>query len=715
MQRMARDRAAGRGGWPGGGEHAMLGSRAALGRMTVPPRAWILALGLAGLPACAGETGPPPVRPLALGFRPTPLRAAAAWGPDGLPADGDPWTATLRLAIPDASWERRAEGGGEVWFAPVPPTLARGDPERARLWTGTEERTRAAPGRWPAARGFRFVRGGVWVRSGREDPPHEASLEVVLSSGSESDGRWTVGVGERRVSGIPVWSGGRERCVVDLPPASALRFVAVHSGQAQTEPARFRVLVAGVVVAEVTLPPDAEPRPVTVELAPGGERGVELAFEVLGPPGLGVFADPVIGPLSIGSYDARPWPRTRPDIVLFLADTYRADNLAAYGGDPAIAPHLNRLADESVCFVESRSSAAWTLPSTAAILTGFYPPTIGVQSSTDRLADAAVTLAERFAHAGYRTGAITDALFVSPHFGLAQGFDWFSPRDYKRWSLAATVADARAFLERDDGRPVFLVVHTYRAHGPYRTGEEESQEAVRALGARSRIEGEHGKSQRLARAAGLYRDGAHALDAGFGRFRAMLEELGLLPQGYLAFTADHGEALGDNNVFGHKGDLWGARVRVPLIVHGPDLAPVRVPWTVSNVDLAPTFAALAGLEPDPGWPGSSLLAVQADRPVLAFEARGSILRIAVVEGSRKLMGSTLPELEHGRARRVFDLAADRGEQENLQGRVPWEAELARRTLPEVRAALQGTLQADRAEVDGRQLELLRELGYAGDE
>src|SRR6185503_4376191 len=66
----------------------------------------------------------------------------------------------------------------------------------------------------------------------------------------------------------------------------------------------------------------------------------------------------------------------RPDVVLFLADTLRADVLAPYGGAPELAPNLNALAARSLRF-ECRSSATWTLPSISSLLSGHAPPQHG--------------------------------------------------------------------------------------------------------------------------------------------------------------------------------------------------------------------------------------------------------------------------------------------------------------------------------------------------
>ena len=49
------------------------------------------------------------------------------------------------------------------------------------------------------------------------------------------------------------------------------------------------------------------------------------------------------------------------------------------------------------------------------------------------------------------------------------------------WNLTKTIDQALEILDLDDGRPLFLVVHTYRVHGPFRDGPDENQDAFDAF------------------------------------------------------------------------------------------------------------------------------------------------------------------------------------------------------------------------------------------
>ena len=206
-----------------------------------------------------------------------------------------------------------------------------------------------------------------------------------------------------------------------------------------------------------------------------------LTFEVEGDPGVTAILDPVVGPLEVGDYGDRPWEDAAPDIVVFLADTFRADNLAAWGGAPDVAPNTNALAEASVRFLETRATSVWTLPTHASMFSGLFPLQHGAITSETKLSPDLLTIAEHLAAHGYRTGAITEGAFVSRTYGLDQGFAWFEERTATERPYPLTLAGALDFLDADDGRPVFLFVHTYRVHAPYRIGAEEDAEPERDL------------------------------------------------------------------------------------------------------------------------------------------------------------------------------------------------------------------------------------------
>ena len=107
----------------------------------------------------------------------------------------------------------------------------------------------------------------------------------------------------------------------------------------------------------------------------------------------------------------------RPDVVLVVVDTLRADALGIYGAEDDPAPFLTSLAQAGTVFEAAQSTSSWTAPATASLLTGRYPAAHLVtrgffaqahgvdpdQVELVQLAEDAPLLAERFSRAGYRT------------------------------------------------------------------------------------------------------------------------------------------------------------------------------------------------------------------------------------------------------------------------------------------------------------------------
>ncbi len=79
-----------------------------------------------------------------------------------------------------------------------------------------------------------------------------------------------------------------------------------------------------------------------------------------------------------------------------------------------------------------------------------------------------------------------------------------------------------------------------------------------------------------------------------GEVLGALRQHGLGDETIVAFTADHGEMVGERGLW-FKMSFHEASARVPLLVAGPGIARGAVAEPVSHLDLAPTLADLAGL------------------------------------------------------------------------------------------------------------------------
>jgi arylsulfatase len=523
---------------------------------------------------------------------------------------------------------------------------------------------------------------------------------------------------------------GGDVCAASLKASGAevelwLTTVGGAAGTATPEPLRFTVRLGDELVAvfeqAVGPAPTAVARRVPL---PDVGRG-ELRVTVGGPPVIAGIFEPRIVPSNPPSE-----PGSRPDLVVFLADTYRADNLACYGGDPRIAPNLNALAQESLRFLRTWAPSSWTLPSHAALFSGMYPYQSTVVRGASALPEEVETLAERFADAGYRCGAVTDAGCVSAAYALDQGFAWFD----EEWSSPErTLAAVERFLDGDDGRPQLLFVQSYRAHNPYVVGPDAARSIggsesdvervgalfaqvaadVRATEGRPRDELEPELTARARELETLYRGASAELDVLFGDLRALLARRGLA-DAFLVVTSDHGEAFLEHGLLEHGNGTYEELTRVPLLIHGPGVTPGDRLEAASLVDLPRTLAHLADVAPSPAWLGRSLLEAPAAPPVaFAFECdlHGGPSSVAVVDGPLKMIA--LLEAEGGLMPfQVFDLAVDPAERSPLATDRRWrDLWLARE--PELELLLQSRVPSSEARLSDAERGVLSALGYAG--
>jgi arylsulfatase A-like enzyme len=382
------------------------------------------------------------------------------------------------------------------------------------------------------------------------------------------------------------------------------------------------------------------------------------------------------------------------NVLLITVDTLRADRLGCYGGIAARTPSIDRIAREGTLFTRAFSSIPITLSSHASILTGLYPRTHKVLSHGYRLDAAYETLAETLGLRGYKTAAFVSSHVLDDGYGLAQGFDIYWERFNYGKKRAEEIEETTGtdlltaawldWMRLEMKEPFFLWLHWFQPHKPYEPAwrMRDLYDTDPASPLRADVPTLqsvwHGTTELaekdVDRFRNLYAGEVAFTDRQVGIVLAKLQELGVLDNTLVVFTADHGEVLYEHDrYFGHDIMLYEESIHVPLILRGPGI--IREGRThdlmTSNVDLLPTILDLVGVPPgERALDGRSLAPAlrggeEADRPVFAEvfppkEVWKSAPLHAVREGEWKLIardGSETPEL--------FDLANDPRESENL--------------------------------------------------
>ena len=98
-------------------------------------------------------------------------------------------------------------------------------------------------------------------------------------------------------------------------------------------------------------------------------------------------------------------------------------------------------------------------------------------------------------------------------------------------------------------------------------------------------------------------------DWNFGRILGELDALGLRKNTIIVMVVDHGYQLGEKGKWSKAGSLFEMGTRVPLIISAPGMKGNgrSCPRIVESLDIYPTIAELAGLTPEKGVEGTSLV------------------------------------------------------------------------------------------------------------
>jgi len=328
-----------------------------------------------------------------------------------------------------------------------------------------------------------------------------------------------------------------------------------------------------------------------------------------------------------------------PNVLVVSVDTLRADHVGAWTNTERHTPVIDELARTGARFSSAYAPIAVTGPSHAAMFTGAGPWRTEMLLNGLSLPPKFPLVSEQLLSSGYRTGAFVSAYVLEETLGFGRGFEvydddfgsvrgWsrtgpgriqamvqrhFSPQHVVERKADATVEQALAWLNEPSDAPFFAWVHLFDPHGPYvppppfdslhyagdpRGEQHESMEQVTGVAdyLLPSLEGIRDVDWVLAQYAGE----VSFVDQQIGRLMEMLAERGLTENTLVVVVGDHGESLGENQVwFNHGGDLDASALHVPLLMRWPEAIEGGqiVDSPVGVVDVAPTILGLLSLSP----------------------------------------------------------------------------------------------------------------------
>jgi len=312
------------------------------------------------------------------------------------------------------------------------------------------------------------------------------------------------------------------------------------------------------------------------------------------------------------------------DVILVTADSVRRDFVDAM---PFVSGHD---------VLTGVTAGHYTRPSIAALQSGRLSASIQSKVLTPSLAGV-------MRDAGYTTIGLAPTAQADPAFGFDAGFDHYDNyttgggdnparnrrsglREYlgsfdivrqvyrRLYPMEANMDDlpddgtvVEEAIERfnDADPPRFLWVHQMGSHRPYGTGENaipgDLDRKAEASGGRHWFGSSEVTPAERETIVGAYRDALGRVDSRVERLRSDLRT----EDPVFAFTADHGDELGEDGYYYHQGyrrRVADAIIRVPVVLRGVDPVGDRC----SLLDLAPTLAGAAGVDAPDAWQGNDI-------------------------------------------------------------------------------------------------------------
>jgi arylsulfatase A-like enzyme len=434
----------------------------------------------------------------------------------------------------------------------------------------------------------------------------------------------------------------------------------------------------------------------------------------------------------------------RPNVLIYLIDTLRADHLGLYGYPRPTSPRIDAFGADATVFLDAQAQTSWTRTAVASILTGLLPQSHGVRDRDDALAPPVATLAEILAVAGYRTAGFITNGNVEPAFGTGQGFELYdylseSKERVEFHQLSDRLNEAAfAWLERwhatpePDRAPFFLYLHATDPHAPYTPPEPFRRRfAPKVAPERGYLDHVHAVSAGsepappgTAEAWRQLYDGEIAFnDHQFGELIDRLKALDLYDSTLIVLIADHGEEFFEHGGWEHGKTLYAEQLRVPLVIRlpGGEGAGREVAELADQIDVLPTILDHLGLEPPAPVDGRSLLPFLRGDPAAvepwAAEPSFAELRLDAKEMQSAVAGGwklILDDSEFQRAGPVelFHVADDPAETRNLHPHHPLEEGFLAQHLRALGIHRpEPAFDADTAEIDEELKGRLEALGY----
>jgi arylsulfatase A-like enzyme len=239
-----------------------------------------------------------------------------------------------------------------------------------------------------------------------------------------------------------------------------------------------------------------------------------------------------------------------------------------------------------------------------------------------RLDSEFTTLAEVLKAEGYVTAAASGSRAVvnitgfGCESGIDQGFDIFYSKNRLKTDAKSINQFAIPWLRANSNSNFFLWLHYFDTHAPYvpptsyaeKFYDKDNPIIVSLESIPYSQKRVHGDINDLNFYIAQYDGEINFVDAHVGKLLDELSKLGLLDKTLIVITADHGENLGEHDIFFAHCRIYETSLHIPLIISGPNIpSKKRIEGMVQSIDIMPTLLDILGISVNINMEGASLV------------------------------------------------------------------------------------------------------------
>jgi arylsulfatase A-like enzyme len=326
------------------------------------------------------------------------------------------------------------------------------------------------------------------------------------------------------------------------------------------------------------------------------------------------------------------WQR-KPDVVLIVLESFRADLVGARHDGLEITPVLNRLAEAGISSAQAYSHNGYTVQSRYHMLAGTLTARVGANTLIDDFKSNGYVVGyfsgqdESFGAEAYRVGFERADTAYDARSDASRRYSTYSTPGSLAIPLQALLDNLDAFVSArsGDARPMFLYINFEDTHFPY------SHEGIETLVSKIRLPRQRIAPENRNALWATYVNTAANVDRAVGRvIEGVGKARGTPPA--VVVTADHGESLYEEGFLGHGYGLNDVQTRVPFIAAG---LPIRIQEPFAHLDLRAAITQALTL---PASVHDAPEVVPTERPVLQY--LGDLRRprqVAFTHGGRRFI------------------------------------------------------------------------------